>query len=373
MTAPSDALQYITVLSPLSEVVARLDALVSPVAAQDTVLDAAIGAVLATDIIASSDMPQHASALSDGWALASEQIVDASSYAPAIVTPAPQWVDAGQQMPAGADVVLPFDALAVMQAHAEVFASAAHGEGVLPARGDVEKGIILRRSGERLRLMDVAILRALKLETVSIRAPRVKIVALSAKEPNADFISPVIANAVRANGGIPEILSASTLEAALSDSHYDAVITIGGTGSGRNDKTVKSLLQLGKLEFHGFGVSPGQTAALGSINGRPVLMLPGRLEAALAVFLVVGRKMMVRLTNARESEVGQQVSLLRKIASTIGLTEVVFVRRNSNGIEPLGSGLFSLRALMQADGWVLVPAESEGASAGTVVEMRKLP
>jgi len=49
------------------------------------------------------------------------------------------------------------------------------------------------------------------------------------------------------------------------------------------------------------------------------------------------------------------------------------VRRVADGVEPLASGYWPVQALTRADGWVLVPPESEGFPAGTVLEMRAFP
>ena len=67
------------------------------------------------------------------------------------------------------------------------------------------------------------------------------------------------------------------------------------------------------------------------------------------------------------------LTLSRKIVSTVGMTEVVPVRRTGEGIEPLASGYWPMQALTRADGWVLVPAESEGFPAGAQLEMRAFP
>jgi len=372
MSITEDTLQRITVLAPVPEILSRLDATVTPVAAREIDTIAALHKALAAAVVAPSDLPVHASALQDGWAVSSEQVVDASAYAPVLLGSAPIWVDAGEKMPSGADSILPFDAVTVSGGKAEVSASVAYGEGVLPARADVIKGNILCETGKRLRSVDVAALRALGVAKVSVRAPRIKILPLSMQPAETDSIGPMIAEAVRTSGGMPEVVYETALEVVLSAQDHDAVITIGGTGSGKNDNAIKALARYGEVNFHGFAISPGQTAALGSASGHPVLMLPGRLDAALAVFLLLGSGLMGRLTGAKIVEAASAFPLTKKIASIIGLTEVIFVRRNADGIEPLGSGPFPLRALMQAAGWVLVPAGSEGVSAGTVVEMRRL-
>ncbi|MGX5777623.1 molybdopterin-binding protein, partial [Methylorubrum zatmanii] len=101
---------------------------------------------------------------------------------------------------------------------------------------------------------------------------------------------------------------------------------------------------------------------------RPVLLLPGRPEAALAAFLALGHPLLAALSGAREPP-SRPAPLLRKIVSAIGLTEIVFVRRRAEGIEPLGGAGLPLRRLVEADGAVLVPPESEGYAEGSQVEV----
>jgi molybdopterin biosynthesis enzyme len=103
-----------------------------------------------------------------------------------------------------------------------------------------------------------------------------------------------------------------------------------------------------------------------------VLLLPARLDAALAAFLVVGHALLRGLTGAPICP-GMPVILARKIVSTVGLAEVVPVRRVADGIEPLASTYWPMQAIARANGWVYVPPESEGYAAGASLEMRAFP
>jgi molybdopterin biosynthesis enzyme len=104
-------------------------------------------------------------------------------------------------------------------------------------------------------------------------------------------------------------------------------------------------------------------------------LLPGRLDAALAVWLVVGRRILDRLAAAKnnDGEMAEALPLARKIASTVGLAEVVPVRRNAAQAEPLASKYLPLSSLARSDGWILVPADSEGYPAGAPVQVRSWP
>jgi molybdopterin molybdotransferase len=373
MSPPTETLQRIARLAPLAELMARLDAVAS-VAPRNVELAAAVGATLAADILAASNLPAAPTAIRDGWAVASEMVLDASSYAPVPLSPPPAWVETGGAMPAGTDAILPVDAVNVSNAGAEALAPVAPGEGVMPAAADAAKGAMLRRAGERLRPSDAAVLRAAGIASVSVCAPRVKIFCASVPtRSRADTISPMIARAVEAEGCIAQVAQAASLESALLDRGCDAIIAIGGTGTGKRDTSVKTLARVGKVEIHGFGIAPGETAAFGIANSHPVLFLPGRLDAALAVFLVAGRAMLGRLAGRSGAEPAIPVKLVKKVASTVGLAEVVLVRLGETGAEPLGTGIFTMQALARADGWILVPPESEGLAAGAMAEMRLLP
>jgi molybdopterin biosynthesis enzyme len=103
--------------------------------------------------------------------------------------------------------------------------------------------------------------------------------------------------------------------------------------------------------------------------------MPGRLDAALAVWLVVGRRILERLALAKndDGEMAEVLPLARKVTSTVGLAEVVPVRRNTAQAEPLASKYLPLSSLARSDGWILVPADSEGYPAGSSVQIRPWP
>jgi molybdopterin biosynthesis enzyme len=165
----------------------------------------------------------------------------------------------------------------------------------------------------------------------------------------------------------------ATLEAALGDAESDAVIAVGGTGGGRRDAAVHTLARLGRVEAHGIAISPGETAAFGFAGERPVLLVPGRLDAALAVWLLIGRCLVAKLAGGTVEETAAMLPLKRKVTSTIGMTELVPVRCSGGMAEPLGSGYLSLTALARSDGWIVVPADSEGSPAGTQVAVTPWP
>ena len=111
-----------------------------------------------------------------------------------------------------------------------------------------------------------------------------------------------MASDIERRGGAAQLDEAGRdFDGVLAAESADAIVAIGGTGSGRNDTSVQTLAREGRLAVHGMALTPGETAAFGFVGARPVLLLPGRLDAALAVWLTVGRRMLERLAG-RQSE-----------------------------------------------------------------------
>ena len=109
----------------------------------------------------------------------------------------------------------------------------------------------------------------------------------------------------------------------------------------------------------------------GVLRDRAVKRLKKRRD--FAAHLLVGDPLLRLLTGATTLEPTMPVTLARKITSSIGLAEVVPLRRVGDGVEPLASGYWPAQALTRADGWVLVPPDSEGFAAGARLEMRAFP
>src|SRR3569833_2958472 len=99
-------------LTPLDAALAALLNGLEPLAPVELPLLAAAGCIAAgTPLFAAH--PPHDIAATDGWALRSNDLVGAPSYSPLPLTKAPQWVEAGEAMPAGCDCVLDADAVEV--------------------------------------------------------------------------------------------------------------------------------------------------------------------------------------------------------------------------------------------------------------------
>jgi len=381
MVAPLDPLSRLSRLTPLEEVFGLLQSIVSPVPSREVALSHAAGCIAAADLAVTIRQPPTPIALRDGWAVRADVVADAGPYAPVELAEPPLWVEAGQALPAAADAILPPDALALRGAGAEVLTSVGPGEGVIGAGIDVEPGQILRRAGEPFRAIDAAVLRYAGLKVVPVRQPRLRLLSIS----NGDHpVAGVIAAAAVCRGASCTAVAADqTAEDEISRlcgaDDADAVRVISGSGARARDRVLDVISRAGRLDVHGVGLVPGEATAIGRVGRPPVVVLPSLFDAALAAWLVVGRRLLACLTNAAADRKQPPAPLLRKVVSGLGLAEVVPVRYArfdsrvvdgaKGGIEPLASGHFPLHVLATADGWILVPPESEGYPAGSMVVM----
>lgn len=367
MTTPRSAS---AALMPLDEARARLIAGVKPVASRRVAPGAAIGAICAGDPTAPADRPACRVALRDGWAVSFGEIAGASPYAPVALAQLPVWVEAGDVLPESADTILAHEAVEAGPNRMEVVADAPEGEATRAAGGEISAGAPIAGAGRRVTALHALAFAAAGLTEIAIRTPRIRLVA-TGTDPTARMVADMVAAVAAAEGcAIDGIADASDDVAAIADAlrsgSADTVFVVGGTGFGRTDRSAAALAQAGALTAHGIALLPGETSGFGTAEGRSVLLLPGRPEAALAGFLALGRPLLAALSGL-SSATPPSGPLLRKIASGIGLSEIVFVRATPGGLEPLGGAELPLHRLLLADGAVLVPPDREGYPEGMTV------
>jgi molybdopterin molybdotransferase len=342
---------------------------------------AAVGRVLAETLVALGPVPPERTAARDGWAVASADTQGAGSYSPAPLVSAPLWVRSGSQLPPGADAVLP-DWAVLEGPLPQAVEPAAPGEGVRLPGEDVAAGIVLRPVGERLRATDLPALHACNFDQVAVRAPRVALVGCG-DELVADWardgLGPFLAALLAAEGVDPlprppvpdsaEAIAAALLAVAAET---DLVLLLGGTGNGREDRAAEGLAAAGRVALHGLGSRPGASAGVGLAGGTAVVLVPGRWEDAYAAWLLLVRSAVRHLTGMARIE-RPRARLTRKVASAVGLLDVVPVRRAGPGLaEPLAVGALPPGVLAAADAVLLVPPSSEGYDAGADVDLELL-
>ena len=182
----------------------------------------------------------------DGWAIAADLTLGAGGYAPVPTVAAATAHRGRPAVAARRDSVAPFDAIKVASGKAEALVTINPGDGVLPAGGDSDPAIPMRRAGERLRLTDVAAFAATGRARVTAREPRVRVLPLRGTNIVVATARLIAGDVDRCGGLVKLDDAARDLGTVLAAENTDALVVIGGTGSGRNDNGVFTMARDGE-------------------------------------------------------------------------------------------------------------------------------
>jgi molybdopterin molybdotransferase len=192
----------------------------------------------------------------------------------------------------------------------------------------------------------------------------------------ADANGPMLAALVERDGGLVDFPGlvpdeqqpiADALHAAA-----DVVIVSGGSSVGTEDLAPALVAKHGHLTIHGIAMRPSSPTGLGRIGHRLVFLLPGNPVSCLCAYdFFAGRA--IRALGGRTTAWPYRpirATLTRKISSPIGRLDYARVRVVEGLVEPVAVGGASvLSSTTRADGFVIVPDDSEGFPPGTEVEV----
>ena len=356
MTGGTHPLQTLGTLTALDAALAQLRALAQQLPAQRVTLDAALGAVLAQDVHASTELPSSSRALRDGYALSAQEIAGASSYSPVMLMEAPQRVSVGDALPAGCDCVLDAQSLDLSGPVVQVMMEAAPGDGIRRAGEDAAARTLLIGKGERLTTRHLAILRAADVNDIEIRRPRIALLNHGEARVSLQMITTYL-----------QAFGAHVAEVASLETEADLIITLGGTGEGVTDHTIHDLRAQCTLLCHGIACAPARSMALAHVGSVPVVALPGSLIDAMAGWYLLIKPLLMEICGARPVE-GLRLPLAQKLASRVGVTELVLLKRAADQFVPLSLGDMPLRLMAEATHICSLHAASEGHAAGEMIE-----
>lgn len=357
-------------LTSLEAALAALLEGVGPVASRLVPLEAALGRVAAAMPPVASPLPPRDTAAIDGWACRALDLVGASAYSPLALAAAPVWVEAGDAMPLGCDCVLHRDLVYCDGPLSFAVGEAAPGQGVRRAGEDLAANRPAVIEGEVTGAVDLLVARKAGLRKLAVRVPRVRVVDVDAANRetfSTHFVTEFVAASSATVATIETVArDATSITSALAGEACDLLLLVGGTGDGRADVTAQALAQGGTLIAHRIAVRPGETTAIGRVGGTPLVALAGSPDQVFGGLLAFVRPVLDRLSG-RLRRVRVTLPLSRKIASMVGLDEIVLLAREEGSWRPLAVGDLSLEAMRLADAWLAVPGDSEGYAAGAPV------
>ncbi len=409
--------QFLTVLSR-DEARARWDAHL-PASRPDcetVTLAEALGRVVATTLPAPIDVPPFDRSMVDGFAVVAQDVASASEAEPvmlrltgetvacgvmprlAVAVGGATVIATGGPLPRGADAV-------VMVEHTEpgpggtvlVRRPAAPGQGIGHAGGDIARGEVLLRRGTVVTSREIGMLAAAGVASLPVyRRPRVAVLSTGDElvAPGVplgpaqiyDSNGPIVAAAVRENGGEPETFGVTgddeaALDATLREAFAtcDMVILSGGTSKSAGDLTYRVVARLGSpgVVAHGVALKPGKPLCLAVADGKPVVVLPGFPTSAMFTFhdfVVPVLRRMAGLPPRGEDAVEARLPV--RVPSDLGRTEFVMaaLTKSPEGLVayPTGKGSGAVTSFSQADGFFAIEAMADHAPAGSMARVTLL-
>lgn len=378
-----------TPLLGYADAVGRIARAFEPLPPVATPLLDASGLVLATDVVATDDIPSFDNSAMDGYAVRSADVADGGELSLG-ERPGPGTavkVMTGQPIPPGADAIVPWERTTTLDGgRLRIEGPVMAGRFVRPRGEDVREGDTVLRAGERIGPVEVGLAAALGRSELLVRpAPRVGVLSsgdelVAVDDPVGpgrvrDANGPLLAATVRRLGGrVSEVLRVpddpDRITAALERlaACSDLVVTSGGASVGEKDWLRVVLERAGELTFWRIAMRPGKPVALGRIADTPVVVLPGNPGSVVACsHVVLGRALRV-LAGASPEPAAIPAELAVGLEGDPDRTVVHPVRLVDGRAVP--AAVRSSQVLSTAlglDGWIVVPPG--GVAAGDVVQV----
>ena len=398
---------------PVATAQAFIARLVAPVETVERVaLRAALGRVLASDVVSSIDVPAHDNSAMDGYALRGAELGSGESvfavagsgfaggrFEGAVAPGQCVRIMTGAVMPVGLDTVVPQEFVSAEGERIRVPAGIVRtGDNRRLAGEDLARGEVALAAGRIVRPADLGLLASLGLGEIGVRR-RLRVAFFStgnelrsvgeALDPGAVYDSnryTLWAMLQRLGVDVLDLGivrdEPAALEAAFSRAAdaADAVITSGGVSVGEADHTKAVMARLGDVLFWRIAMRPGRPMAIGRIEraGRHAILfgLPGNPVAVMVTFYALVRDALLAMSGASAAPLlvvrAASVAPIRKRA---GRTEYQrgIVERGADGRWQVrltgaqGSGI--LRSMSQANGLVVLGHAQGDVAAGDEVDV----
>ncbi len=379
---------------------------------EEVALADAAGRVLAEDVMAACDLPPFPASLFDGYACRSADTARASGFSPVslkvvarigaggsyrgLLAPGEAVrVMTGAPLPAGADTVVPFEAVTVEGTLVTIRQQLKQGWNIAAAGSDFAAGERLLAAGSLLTPGHLGLLAASGRAAVKVKPrPRLSVLSCGSElaqpggslppgqiyESNSIMISALAAACgadVIWRGSAPDCPRrlAGKITGALAAS--DVVVTSGGVSGGDYDHTAEVVLSLGAEKiFHRVALAPGGQALAAVLGNKPVFCLTGKPTGAFVSFHLFVRPALFRLQgrpgpdhDPRQAMVTEEVVNNRGVELCLPATVC-----GENGqwlAAPLsrGKGILSLGA---ANALIILPPGPVRVAAGSLVTVLQL-
>ncbi len=381
---------------PVDEALKRLLKIIREKDGETIEVERALYRVLAEDVRSPMDIPHYDRCAMDGFAVRSVDTEGASISSPILLRISDRvsertcvYVNTGDALPEGADAVIKIEDTERAGKFLRIFRSVRPWENVGKRGEDVREGDRILEKGRILRPQDLAMLKSAGLSEVPVKKkPEILVVPTGNELVQSGDLPPgmvyesngiMIVSFIKAWGGMPTTTSIvrdepEEIERILHENggKYDLIVFTGGTSVGERDHLTSVIDKMGELLFRGVGLRPGKPTLAGTVDGNPVLGLPGFPAACAVSAHVFLREAINRFLGKTGDDVRVRGRLGEKVVSKIGYRTYARVRYdfNTGKVTPLmtsGSGILS--SMVKANGFVVVDEREEGFSEGDEVEV----
>ena len=372
----------------------------SPLATEEVPLASAHGRTLAEPAVAVLSSPAFHGAAMDGVAVHAEDTFGASEHRPKTleIGKNAHWINTGHPLPDGTNAVImveniihtpiggaPSDKVSIEKAafpwqHVRKLGEDMVATEILLPPGTVvgpyelgalaAAGIIRPKVYARAK---VALIPS-GSELVALDEATPEMLVSGAKLP--EFNSLILSALVRDAGGEPcvqpivpddpQAIRQALKDAAASDA--DLIVINAGSSAGSHDYTAGIIAELGELWVHGVTIMPGKPTALGRIDGKPVIGVPGYPISAIISFEEFGQPLLTRWQGRQMPERPTSQALpFQALPSRPGMEECIRVKLGQVDDQlvavPMPRGAGTVTSLSRADGIIRISAETEGLLA----------
>jgi putative molybdopterin biosynthesis protein len=297
-------------------------------------------------------------------------------------------VDTGDPLPEGCDAVIMIEDVHYVSPDViEIIQAAPPWQHVRAVGEDIVATEMIISASHQIRPVDIGALLAGGVDRIYVYPrPRVAILPTGTElvQPGSElnpgdiieYNSRMLGAMVEKWGGTPlrreiTVDNFDNIKAALAKAvdEADIILINAGSSAGSEDFTVDAIRSLGTVQVHGVATKPGKPVILGAISGKPAIGVPGYpVSAYIDMELFVKPVIFKKLGTVPPpvEKIGAAVS--RKMVSPIGVEEFVRVKLGQVGDKvvatPISRGAGILMSLVQADGMIRIPQNSEGFNAG---------
>ncbi len=394
---------------------------INPLGNEMVELSAALGRIIAENIVSDSNLPPFPNSSMDGFAVHAADVAQANNQNPISVRvvmdiPAGTMpsrhiqqgeaarIMTGAPLPEGADAVIPVEDTnaqwtqgsdEALQKSVEINRSLKSGDYVRLAGEDIRNGEQIIAQGTLIRPAEVGLLAAVGRSKIAvIRQPRIAIISTGDElvdvgetlKPGKirDSNSYTLAALVTVNGGIPIRIPTARdtlddvrrrFQEAL-DQKPDLILSSAGVSVGAFDVVRTIIDELGKVDFWRINLRPGKPLAFGQVGGVPFFGLPGNPVSAMVTFDVFVRPTLLKLGHRQDQTTTIEAAVSEDMRSDGRRSYIrVKLQRAAEGWTAQTTGTQSsgaLSSMMLADGLMIIPEDVKFLPAGTKLPIRLL-